>query len=483
MRHTNRLLFTTFFLSIHCLASAEDGTFTSNGVNIHFRILGQGEPVVLIHGLAGSLETWNPLASSLAKNHFVISLDCRGHGKSGKPHDAKAYGDEMAEDIIRLMDHLRVVKAHVMGYSMGAMITAKLVATHPGRLLSATMGGAAGLRMTDEPIKLSTATAESLEKGEGIKPIILYLTPAGQPPPSDAVLKQINQFLLANNDPLALAAAMRGFSGLAVTEDQMTRNRVPTLAIVGTADPLMKLVDSWVGKMGGLKPEVKIEGADHGSAAGRPEFAAAFTKWLDVTMKRPPSTSASKAVSLFDGKSTTGWESADESFFRVENGAIVGGWLDKTVPHNAFITTKRTYGDFVLKLKFKLVGTGFVNGGVQIRSRRLQEPPYEMSGYQADMGEGYFGALYDESRRNKVLARPDDETTKKALKPGDWNDYEIRCEGPRIRITLNGVQTVDYTEDDPTMPLQGLIGLQIHGGGMAEASYRDITIEELPRSP
>ena len=81
-----------------------------------------------------------------------------------------------------------------------------------------------------------------------------------------------------------------------------------------------------------------------------------------------------------------------------------------------------------------------------------------------------------------MLAKTDDETIKKALKPGDWNDYEIRCEGSRIRITLNGVQTVDYTEDDPSVPLQGLIGLQIHGGGKAEASYKDITIEELPRS-
>jgi hypothetical protein len=80
-----------------------------------------------------------------------------------------------------------------------------------------------------------------------------------------------------------------------------------------------------------------------------------------------------------------------------------------------------------------------------------------------------------------VLAKPDDETMKKALKPGEWNDYEIRCEGPRIRLKLNGIETVDYTETDSTVPLQGLIALQIHGGGKSEASYKDITIEELPR--
>src|SRR5258708_1886337 len=116
-----RLAALIFILSLaaHC-AHAEDGTLDSKGVKIHFRILGQGEPVVLIHGFGGSLESWNDLAAKLAKTHFVVSLDCRGHGKSDKPHDPKAYGAEMTEDVIRLMDQLRIKKAHIMGYSMGA---------------------------------------------------------------------------------------------------------------------------------------------------------------------------------------------------------------------------------------------------------------------------------------------------------------------------------------------------------------------------
>jgi hypothetical protein len=103
-----------------------------------------------------------------------------------------------------------------------------------------------------------------------------------------------------------------------------------------------------------------------------------------------------------------------------------------------------------------------------------------MIGYQADLGDGFWGCLYDESRRDKVLARPDSILSGKVLKANSWNDYRIRCEGRRIRIWLNKKLTVDYTEPDSTIPQKGLIGLQIHGGGKAEASYRNIRIKELP---
>ena len=102
-----------------------------------------------------------------------------------------------------------------------------------------------------------------------------------------------------------------------------------------------------------------------------------------------------------------------------------------------------------------------------------------MTGYQADMGEGYWGSLYDESRRNKVLVLAPAELIKRILKPNDWNDYRILCEGRHIRLWVNGMQTVDYTETDETIPLTGYIAVQIHGGGKAEASYRDIVIKEL----
>ena len=190
-----------------------------------------------------------------------------------------------------------------------------------------------------------------------------------------------------------------------------------------------------------------------------------------------------KEVSLFDGRTFTGWDGETNKTWRIEKGAFVGGSLKDKVPRNEFLRSTRPYTNFVLRVKFKLLGTaagGFINGGVQVRSQRAKNPPNEMAGYQCDLGEGYWGALYDESRRNKVLIMPEAAAVKKALKKDDWNQYEIRGEGKRLRSSINGVAMIDYTEPDDTIPQWGLVGLQIHGGGPAEASYKDITIDELP---
>ncbi|AQG78599.1 3-keto-disaccharide hydrolase [Spirosoma montaniterrae] len=183
---------------------------------------------------------------------------------------------------------------------------------------------------------------------------------------------------------------------------------------------------------------------------------------------------------LFDGRSFRGWEGDTARLWHIRDGALVGGSLTEMVKNNDFLCTTRSYKNFELTLNWKLVGTGFVNAGVQFRSQRLTNPAYEMTGYQADLGKGYWGCLYDESRRNTVLARPDSAQVQRVLRLNDWNEYKIRCNGPRIQIWLNGLQTVDYTEPDPAIPQTGVIGLQIHGGGKAEASYKNISIEELP---
>jgi hypothetical protein len=181
-------------------------------------------------------------------------------------------------------------------------------------------------------------------------------------------------------------------------------------------------------------------------------------------------------VSLFDGKSLTGWE-GNRDAFRIEDGAIVGGSLEKPVPRNEFLTTTKEYGDFELRLKFKLLGEG-ANAGVQIRSKRIPDH-HEMIGYQADLGEGWWGCLYDESRRRKVLAGPPKEERSKVVRKDDWNDYVIRAEGKRIQLWINGQQTVDYTEPDDSIPQRGLIGLQIHGGPPSEGWYKEVRIRKL----
>ena len=190
---------------------------------------------------------------------------------------------------------------------------------------------------------------------------------------------------------------------------------------------------------------------------------------------------AGEPIPLFDGRSFTGWEGDKEKTWRIEEGAIVGGSLETQVPRNEFITSTRRFTNFVLTLRFRLRGTeGFVNGGVQIRSERTRQPPNEMSGYQADIGEGWWGALYDESRRNKVLIKPDPASVEKAVRKGDWNTYVIRCEGRRIQTWINDVPMIDYTEPDESLPQHGLIGFQVHGGGKTEIAYKDITAEHLP---
>ncbi|GAA4447645.1 DUF1080 domain-containing protein [Nibrella saemangeumensis] len=188
-----------------------------------------------------------------------------------------------------------------------------------------------------------------------------------------------------------------------------------------------------------------------------------------------------KPVRLFDGKTFRGWEGDTLNTWRIVDGALVGGTLNTTQPRNDFLTTKASYGNFILRLKFKLLGTeGFINGGVQFRSQRLTNPAHEMIGYQADLGDKYWASLYDESRRNKTLIQPDPALVARILRRNDWNDYEIRAENRRIRLYLNGRQTIDYTEADPTIPQTGLIGLQVHGGGKVQIYYKDITIDELP---
>jgi hypothetical protein len=185
-------------------------------------------------------------------------------------------------------------------------------------------------------------------------------------------------------------------------------------------------------------------------------------------------------VPLFDGKSLTGWE-GKTSVFRVEEGAIVAGTLKAKIPNNEFLCTTKEYGDFELRLKARLVGEG-KNAGVQFRSQRIPNH-HEVIGYQCDMGEAdgksIWGALYDESRRKKFLAQGHAEKLATTVKPGDWNDLVIRCEGPRLQIWVNGLATVDYTETDANISRRGLIGLQIHGGAPAEASYKDLRIHEL----
>jgi len=180
-------------------------------------------------------------------------------------------------------------------------------------------------------------------------------------------------------------------------------------------------------------------------------------------------------VPLFNGKDLTGWE-GNPKLWVVEEGMLVG--RSPGIRHNDFLATTRAFGNFVLRFQVRLVG-GKGNSGVQFRSKRVPKS-HEVSGYQADIGRGWWGTLYDESRRNRPLARPDRKALAKALKPTGWNDYEVRAVGPQIALSINGATLVEYTERDPAIAPAGIIAPQLHSGGPLEIQFRNIRIRELP---
>ena len=196
---------------------------------------------------------------------------------------------------------------------------------------------------------------------------------------------------------------------------------------------------------------------------------------------------------LFDGTVLTQWE-GNAYWFRTEGTAVVAGRLEEKIPENQFLCTTDQFDNFDLRMEVRMRGTGR-NAGVQFRSRRPKTtdqgvPPNEVIGYQADMGQGWgesiWGALYDESRRKKMLAVPDPrfevqwKTPEGSTVPEtDWIALRIVCVDDQIEIYLNGQRTIRYTETDPDISRGGVIGLQIHSGPPAEAWYRNVRILSL----
>ncbi len=263
------------------VSELRDGFFDSNGVRIHFVEQGQGDPVVLLHGFSGSYRDaidFGIFESLVVEGYRAIAVDCRGYGKSDKLHDPGAYGQEMVEDLVRLLDHLNIDKAHFVGFSMGGTIANKLREVHPDPLLTAVLGLTGWMREGSR-LEFRKAFADSLERGEGLGMLARALTPEGEEEPSEEEIAQYERTRFAHQDPLALAAVVRSFDALAVSEADLRQNQVPTLSIIGEKDPLKDGVDAMRGVMSNLEIVV-IEGADHGTAVRSPIFLESLIKFL-----------------------------------------------------------------------------------------------------------------------------------------------------------------------------------------------------------
>ncbi|MDZ7639302.1 MAG: DUF1080 domain-containing protein [Bryobacterales bacterium] len=176
---------------------------------------------------------------------------------------------------------------------------------------------------------------------------------------------------------------------------------------------------------------------------------------------------------LFDGKTLNGWQ-GDARLWKVVDGVIVGSTEGVTLDKNTFLIYKpREFANFILRADVKLRNH---NSGIQFRSEEL--PDYVVKGYQADMAEGnWWGGVYEEKGARGVMVNGWKGKAETVVRNNDWNEVEIRCEGSKIEIRINGLLTSELTDD---LKLSGIIAFQLHRGPPMEASFRNIRIKTLP---
>jgi hypothetical protein len=225
-----------------------EGSFDSKGVKIAYAEAGDvagREAVVMVHGLYSSEKmNWEMpgIFAEVAKKYHVVALDLRGHGESDKPTDEAAYGEPMVEDVVQLMDHLKIQKAHVVGYSLGGIIVMRFMVEHPERVIDGTLGGMGWLKEGS----VFQAAFERMSGG------------AGKTPP----------------------ACVHGIGKLAVTEKEVMGVTVPVKIFVGDRDPCRRM---YVEPLEKIRADWKVEvidGAGHLNCIVKEQFKEGVVKWI-----------------------------------------------------------------------------------------------------------------------------------------------------------------------------------------------------------
>ena len=186
-------------------------------------------------------------------------------------------------------------------------------------------------------------------------------------------------------------------------------------------------------------------------------------------------------ILLFNGKNLQGWE-GDPAVWSVKDGAIIGSTDHHSIKQNTFLIYKQPQSDFILKAEVRLRNG---NSGVHFRSTHLPGPGWIVSGYQADFSDAgdrsAWGNFYEERGRSRTMMKTPDEGWQKAksvVRVKDWNEYEILAQGNHIRLKLNGVVTIDTTDDKAST---GLIAIQLHSGEPMQVECRNIKLNRLKR--
>ena len=271
MRAIPRLLhFLLLCLAMSSVHAYEDRYLDASGVKIRYIDTGKGEPIVLLHGGTSNLESWitRGVIGQLETEFRVIAFDARGHGKSDKPRDPAAYGRQQALDVVRILDALKIDRAHIAGFSLGGSTVAQLLTLHPERFITAIQIASAGRSPREANNPRIEVEAAEIEKHCISRSRLIRQAPAGMKPTEDDIRQRTAECLANKNfDQFSTAASLRGYKDQAVTPEQMAAVTVPTLGIVGSLDHTLKSMR----ELKTLRPAMKLvvlDGVSHTGTTG-----------------------------------------------------------------------------------------------------------------------------------------------------------------------------------------------------------------------